>query len=61
MVEHPTDGIRKGSEKSKNKKYLLGGQMRPDEARMNRELLKEISAKKKNTPVKNFDSNYSSP
>ena len=44
------------------KKYTLGGQMNPEEARMNRELLKEIAkVKRGESPSKNLMTKVDAP
>ena len=46
IEENPNRSLLASDKKTK-KKYLLGGQMDVEEARMNRELLKEIALKKR--------------
>lgn len=53
MDSNPTNMVQTNSAKKRadeihlKKKYTLGGQMNPEEARMNRELLKEIARVKR--------------
>ena len=42
-----TGSVKNGSEFKNRKKYELGGMMNPEEARMNRALLQEISRVKR--------------
>ena len=53
-IPGPTNSAKKRADEIHlKKKYTLGGQMNPEEARMNRELLKEIArAKRGESPTK---------
>ena len=62
MMQGSVSAKKRADEIHLKKKYAIGGQMNPEEARMNRELLKEIArVKRGESPTKRLQDRADAP